>query len=66
MEKNLGSVDRAVRAVVGLALLAMMFVWPHTLWGLVGIVPFSTAVMGYCPLYRVFGFSTCRPDRKML
>ncbi len=59
MEKNLGSVDRGVRAVVGLVLLTMMFTWPHTIWGLVGIVPFSTAVVGVCPLYRLFGFSTC-------
>ncbi|MEI7710430.1 MAG: DUF2892 domain-containing protein [Rhodospirillales bacterium] len=60
MEKNLGSVDRGVRAVVGVAMLAGMFTWPHTIWGLVGVVPFSTAVVGVCPLYRIFGVSTCR------
>ena len=59
MEKNLGEIDRGVRAVVGVVLLAMMFTRPHTLWGLVGIVPLSTAVLGYCPLYRIFGLSTC-------
>jgi hypothetical protein len=58
MEKNLGEIDRGVRAVVGVVLLAMMFTWPHTLWGLVGIVPLSTAVLGFCPLYRILGLST--------
>ena len=59
MVKNLGNVDRAVRAAVGLLLMATMFTWPHTIWGLIGILPFCTAVLGYSPLYRLFGFSTC-------
>jgi hypothetical protein len=63
MEKNLGTVDRAARAVVGLVLLATMFTWPHTIWGLVGLIPFSTAVLGYCPLYGLFGLSTCPTKR---
>ena len=58
MQKNMGTVDRAIRAVVGVVLLAMCFTWPHTIWGLVGIVPFSTAVLGYCPLYRLLGIRT--------
>ena len=58
MEKNMGTLDRAVRAVVGVILLAMCFTWPHTIWGLVGIVPFSTAVLGTCPLYRLLGIRT--------
>lgn len=53
-------VDRAIRVVLGLALLSLVFVGPHTLWGLVGIVPLLTGAVGSCPLYRLFGISTCR------
>ena len=58
MQKNLSEWDRGIRAAVGLLMLAGMFTWPHTLWGLLGVIPFSTAVVGVCPVYRLFGFST--------
>lgn len=51
--------DRAVRVVAGIALLALVFVGPQTPWGLVGLVPLVTGLAGTCPLYRVFGISTC-------
>lgn len=60
MEKNQSELDRGIRAGIGLILMAGMFTWPHTLWGLVGIVPFATAVVGTCPIYRLVGFSTRR------
>ena len=59
MNLNEGSVDRVVRIVIGVALLALVFVGPKTLWGLVGLVPLATAAIGLCPLYRVLGISTC-------
>jgi hypothetical protein len=57
--KNEGSTDRAVRVVIGVVLLAMVFVGPKTPWGLVGLVPLVTGLVGMCPLYRLFGLSTC-------
>ena len=60
MEKNLNEWDRGIRATVGVMLMLGMFTWPHTLWGLVGILPFGTAVVGTCPVYRLFGFRTRR------
>ena len=51
--------DRALRVVLGVALLALVFVGPHTAWGLIGLVPLLTGLFGFCPLYRVFGVSTC-------
>jgi hypothetical protein len=63
MEKNVGNLDRGVRVVVGLGLLSMCFTWPHTIWGLLGVVPFSTAVLGYYPVYRLFGIRTCPLER---
>ena len=58
MTKNVGTVDRALRIVVGLVLLALVFVGPKTLWGLVGIVPLLTALVSFCPLYRLLGICT--------
>jgi hypothetical protein len=59
MNVNLGSWDRIARIGIGMALLATTVVGPQSLWGLVGVVPLVTGVIGFCPLYRVFGFSTC-------
>ena len=59
MQVNEAGWDRGLRIVLGLALLALTAVGPRTAWGLVGIVPLLTGIAGFCPLYRVFGFSTC-------
>lgn len=56
---NEAGIDRAIRIVLGLALLALVFVGPHTPWGLLGLVPLATGLFGYCPLYRVLGIDTC-------
>ena len=62
--KNLGVVDRIIRVVVGLALLSLVIVGPQTLWGLVGLIPLLTAMIGFCPLYKIFGLSRCPISRK--
>lgn len=62
--KNLGVVDRTIRGVVGLALLSLVIVGPQTLWGLVGLIPLLTAMIGFCPLYKIFGLSSCPLSRK--
>ena len=59
MTRNEGNIDRALRIIVGLALIAMVFVGPATPWGWVGLVPLLTGLVGFCPLYRIFGLSTC-------
>ncbi len=59
MTSNEGNVDRVVRMVLGCVLLALVFVGPKTWFGLVGVVPLATGIMGFCPLYRVIGLSTC-------
>jgi DUF2892 family protein len=59
MFRNESSVDRALRVVVGIALLSIVVIGPHTLFGLIGIVPLLTGVVGFCPLYRVLGISSC-------
>lgn len=63
MKKNIGSVERAVRIIVGAAVLTLVFVGPQSAWGYLGIVPLATGLLGWCPLYALFGFSTCKQRR---
>lgn len=58
--RNEHGADRVLRVLLGLALLALVFVGPKTYWGLVGIVPLATGLVGSCPLYTLFGIGTCR------
>ena len=53
-------IDRAIRVILGLVLLSLVVVGPHTLWGLVGLVPLLTGLVGSCPLYTLVGISTCK------
>ena len=56
--RNEGSLDRIVRVVLGIALLAYAAV-AHNWLGLIGIVPLATGLVGFCPLYRLIGRSSC-------
>lgn len=56
---NEGMIDRALRVLVGLVLIAIVFVGPKTAWGWVGLVPLLTGLVGFCPAYRLLGISTC-------
>ncbi len=60
MSKNEGTVDRVLRVILGLVLLSLVFVGPQTLWGLIGIIPLVTGLVGTCPVYSVLGISTCK------
>ena len=57
--KNAGSTDRAIRAVVGLALIALTLMGTLPVWGWIGVVPLATAAIGWCPAYTLFGIKTC-------
>ncbi|MCB1665444.1 MAG: DUF2892 domain-containing protein [Pseudomonadales bacterium] len=59
MKANEGTADRIFRVIIGLAILSTVVVGPQSMWGLVGLVPLLTGLVGFCPLYKVFGFSTC-------
>jgi hypothetical protein len=61
MESNVGSADRIVRVVIGLALLSLLFLLNgNARWlGLIGVVPLVTAAFRFCPLYRLVGLNTC-------
>lgn len=59
LKVNEGSLDRAVRALLGIGLISIVFVGPQTPWGWLGLIPLATALMGWCPLYSVLGINTC-------
>lgn len=59
LPRNEHAVERAVRVVIGIGLLAIAFVGPKTPWGWLGVIPLFTGLVGSCPLYTLFGFSTC-------
>lgn len=59
MKANVGGIDRVLRIVLGLALIALTLTGAIGAWGWIGLVPLATAAMGYCPLYTVLGFSSC-------
>ncbi len=63
MNRNVGGIDRILRIVLGLALIALTLTGAIGVWGWVGLVPLATAAMGFCPLYTVLGFSTCPAKR---
>lgn len=59
MSTNESSIDRALRFVLGVVVLSLVVIGPKTMWGLVGLVPLLTGIVGFCPLYRLLGISTC-------
>jgi len=61
--RNEGSLDRLLRIVAGVVLLALVFVGPHTPLGWIGIVPLVTGLVGFCPAYKIFGINTCAARR---
>jgi hypothetical protein len=56
---NEGGLDRALRVIVGLGLLAITQWGPKTAWGYLGLVPLLTGLVGTCPMYTLFGIRTC-------
>jgi hypothetical protein len=59
MTTNVGGIDRVLRAVLGVALVALAVMGTIGPWGWIGLVPLATAVLGFCPLYAMLGLSTC-------
>jgi hypothetical protein len=66
MKANVGGIDKVVRIILGVGLLSLLFILEGAAkwWGLVGLVPLGTALMGYCPLYAIVGLSTCPMQHK--
>ena len=58
MPKNIGTVERAVRFVVGAGILSLAFVGPQSPWAYLGLVPLLTGLLGWCPPYALLGINT--------
>jgi hypothetical protein len=59
MNANVGTIDRALRVVVGIVLIALAATGQIGYWGYIGVVPLFTAMFSFCPLYSVLGMNTC-------
>ena len=59
MKTNIGSMDRMLRIVVGLALVGLAVTGTVGWWGWIGAVPLLTGLFGTCPLYSMLGINTC-------
>jgi hypothetical protein len=58
LKLNEGGLDRVLRVLLGIGLLAIVFVGPKTPWGYVGLVPLLTGLFGFCPIYAILGISS--------
>ena len=59
MTQNSGGIDKILRIVVGVVLIALTVMGVLPVWGYIGIVPLATGLMGWCPLYPLIGLNTC-------
>jgi O-antigen ligase len=59
MKCNSGGIDRALRVIVGLLLIALAATGTVGVWGWIGVVPLLTGVIGFCPAYTLLGMNTC-------
>jgi hypothetical protein len=60
MTKNEGGLDRGIRVIAGLALIALTLTGQIGAWGWIGVVPLLTGLIGWCPAYSLFGLKTCK------
>jgi hypothetical protein len=59
MKINEHPVERVIRVAVGVGLVGMAVMGTIGVWGYIGVVPILTGALGTCPLYTLFGLSTC-------
>jgi DUF2892 family protein len=69
MTANVGMIDRVIRIVIGILLIAfaLRLGFPETGWnwiGWIGVIPILTAIFGYCPAYSLIDLSTCALTRR--
>lgn len=60
LPRNVHDIERVIRVIAGAGIVSLVFVGPQTLWGLLGLVPLLTGLVGSCPIYTALGVSTCR------
>ena len=63
MKANVGSIDRIVRVLIGLGLIAATLMGLIGVWGWLGVIVLATGVFRFCPAYLPFGLSTCQTKK---
>lgn len=63
MENNVGKIDRIIRILVGLLLVSLSVTGLIGAWGWLGLILVATGLMSFCPIYALFGKSTCQMDK---
>lgn len=59
MKANVGGVDKVLRMVLGVALIAWAAMGGPA-WAWIGVVPLLTGLFNFCPLYALLGMNTCK------
>ena len=60
MQANVGGIDKVVRIIGGVVLIALAATGTVGLWGWIGVVPLLTGLFNFCPLYSLLGIKTCK------
>ena len=60
MTQNIGNIERIIRSVGGLVLIALAATSTVGVWGWLGLVPLATGLVGWCPPYSLLGINTCK------
>lgn len=66
MKKNIGTIDKIIRFILGVVLISLYFLLDGGLKyiSILGIILILTAFINYCPLYALFGINTCSTDKQ--
>lgn len=64
MKTNVGGIDKIIRIVAGIVLIALGIMGIGAPWTFIGIVPLATGLMGWCPAYLLIGANTCPLEKK--
>lgn len=59
-EKNMGTIDRAMRGIIGILLIVLALTGALGAWAWIGVIPLATAFISFCPLYPLIGLKTCK------
>ena len=62
MKRNIGKADKTIRIVLGVVIIVVGIVF-KSWWGLIGILPIGTAIVGFCPPYELFKISTVKKEK---
>ena len=64
LPRNEHAIDRTLRILLGITILSLTVIGPQTAWGFLGLIPLATGIAGSCPVYTLFGVTTCRMKTK--